>query len=244
LWGIETSGCSRNPEPSVTFRSCDGAAHQVDLASVRSEDLAAAVPWREFRWHRGQQHYSGLYWSATTGGHVAYESRLELSRLILADFDPGTVRIVAQPFLLEHDGRRHVPDFLLVDVDGIVTIVNVKPAERLARPKVKEALGWAAGLFESRGWRCEVWAGTDPVAMANVRFLAGYRRQTLLDGALVRLAGDAALDGDSIGGIEERLAPRHPRETRPAILHLLWTGELRADLSVPLDRDTVVARSA
>ena len=202
------------------------------------------MPWREFRWHRGQQHYSGLYWSATTAGHVAYESRLELSRLILADFDPGTVRIVAQPFLLEHEGRRHIPDFLLVDVEGIVTIVNVKPAERLARPKVKEALRWAAGLLGSRGWRCEVWSGTDPVAMANVRFLAGYRRQALVDGTLVRLVDAAALDGDSIGGIEERLASQQPRETRPAILHLLWSGTLRADLSVPLDRGTVVARSS
>jgi hypothetical protein len=30
---------------------------------------------------------SGVYWSATTGGHVIYESRLELARLLLADFD-------------------------------------------------------------------------------------------------------------------------------------------------------------
>lgn len=70
------------------------------------------------------------------GGHVVYESRLELSRLILADFDAGTVGITAQPFLLEQEGRRHIPDFLLVDAAGLVTVVNVKPAERLARPKV------------------------------------------------------------------------------------------------------------
>ena len=30
---------------------------------------------------QGQKHYSGLYWSATTRTHVAYESRLELARL-------------------------------------------------------------------------------------------------------------------------------------------------------------------
>jgi hypothetical protein len=40
--------------------------------------LARGRPWRVFRWHRGQAHYSGWYWSATMGRHVVYESRLEL----------------------------------------------------------------------------------------------------------------------------------------------------------------------
>jgi len=41
-----------------------------------------------------------MYWSATTGTHVVYESRLELARLLLADFDPAVVNILAQPFQL------------------------------------------------------------------------------------------------------------------------------------------------
>jgi len=32
--------------------------------------------------------------------HVVYESRLELARLLLADFDRAVVTIVAQPFQL------------------------------------------------------------------------------------------------------------------------------------------------
>ena len=62
--------------------------------------LAAGRPWRVFRWRQGQAHYSGWYWSATTGGHVVYESRLELARLLLADFDPQVTAIAAQPFLV------------------------------------------------------------------------------------------------------------------------------------------------
>ena len=38
--------------------------------------------------------------SATTGGFVIYESRLELARLQLADFDPQVEQIYAQPFRL------------------------------------------------------------------------------------------------------------------------------------------------
>jgi hypothetical protein len=42
-----------------------------------------------------------MCWSATMRGHVIYESRLEPSRLIFADFDRAVHRILAQPFLLK-----------------------------------------------------------------------------------------------------------------------------------------------
>ena len=100
-----------------------------------------------FRWRQGQAHYSGWYWSATAGGHVVYESRLELARLLLADFDPQVTAIAAQPFLVTAPAggrvRRHVPDFLLAGRDGGVCVVNVKPADQLAVPKVADALAWA-----------------------------------------------------------------------------------------------------
>ena len=47
---------------------------------------------------RRAAHYSGTYWSATERGHVIYESRLELARLLFADFDASVNRIFAQPF--------------------------------------------------------------------------------------------------------------------------------------------------
>jgi hypothetical protein len=94
---------------------------------------------------------------------VIYESRLELARLLLADFDPGVTGIAAQPFLLRARAggrvRQHVPDFLLVHSDQTVRVVNVKPAARLADPAVAEALAWPGALFEARGWDHEVWTG-------------------------------------------------------------------------------------
>lgn len=63
---------------------------------------------------------------------VAYESRLELARIILADFDPSVAGIAAQPFLLAGDDgardRRHVPDLLLVGVDVNAADVSVRIA--------------------------------------------------------------------------------------------------------------------
>ena len=143
--------------------------------------MLSSVPWRAVRSHRGQRHLPGWYWSATTGGHLVYESRLELARLLLADFDPEVVGIAAQPFLVQDADRRHVPDFLLRRVDGSVVIVNVKPAEQLEVERVADALAWAGRVFCERGWEHEVWSGADAQLLANVRFLAGYRRSALIE---------------------------------------------------------------
>ena len=188
---------------------------------------------------------SGYYWSATTGGHVIYESRLELARLLLADFAPEVVAIAAQPFLLRAPVggrvRRHVPDFLLVHADQTVRVVNVKPAERLADPAVAEALAWPGELFEARGWGHEIWTGADPVLLANVRFLAGYRRPGMPPDAVAGAVLDLVRAGDCLGGLLDRLEHGWPRPlAKAALLRLLWQRRVSTDLSGPLDAGSVL----
>lgn len=78
---------------TVRFRTAPTAdVSVVALADVDPKALVTACPWREFRWRAGQKHYSGTYWSATEGHHVIYESRLELARLLFADFDSSVHR--------------------------------------------------------------------------------------------------------------------------------------------------------
>ncbi|WP_326814267.1 hypothetical protein OIE70_31075 [Streptomyces sp. NBC_01744] len=81
----------------------------------------------------------GIYWSAMMRDHVIYESRLELSRLLFADFDPSVRGIVAQPFLLkavvEGQARKHIPDYISTTDQGPV-VVDVKPHCRLSTPVV------------------------------------------------------------------------------------------------------------
>ena len=99
-------------------------------AEVSPAALFRATPWRTFRWYLGQRHYSGTYWSATEGGHVIYESRLELANLVLADFDPTVHHIAAQPFRLsatvDNQERRHIPDYLWDSDDGPVVVDVVR----------------------------------------------------------------------------------------------------------------------
>jgi hypothetical protein len=209
-----------------SVRFADGSTREMPLAELTATLVLSAVPWRAIRSHRGQQHLPGLYWSSTTGGHVVYESRLELARLLLADFDREVVGIAAQPFLVREAGRRHVPDFLLNRVDGSVLVVNVKPADRLGSERVGDALAWAGRVFADRGWEHEVWSGADAQLLANVRFLAGYRREALFEPltgveAIPRM--DAVL---TIAGAEAALKGAGVAAPRTVVLHLLWTGGL------------------
>ena len=142
---------------------------------------------------------------------MVYESRLELARLLVADFDPAVAAIAAQPFWLRAQAggrvRRHVPDFFLVRADESAQLVNVKPAARLADPAVAGALEWPGRLAREHGWDYEVWSGADPVFLANVRFLAGYRRPWLLPAGLADAVLAAFRPGDTFAALAGRGGP-------------------------------------
>lgn len=232
-------------EVAVRYRNGEGRFVETTLERMPVDDVLAGMPVREFRSYRGRRHYSGWYWTATTGGHVAYESRLELARILLADQDPQVVSIAAQPFRMEgFDGSRvrsHVPDLLLGHADGGVTVVDVKPARRLDQTSVVEQFAWVRELCRQRGFGFEVWSGCDPVLLENARFLAGYRRGQLIAADLAPLVLSAAASPVVLRDLERELvAPDRVGLIRPAVLHLLWSGALVCDFSRVLGADTVV----
>lgn len=250
--GIASDGMDPGSPASarITWRSLTGIESELaPLGALEILGSGEVAPWRQFRWHRGQAHYSGLYWSATTGGHVAYESRLELARMLLADFAPRVGWIVAQPFLVEAvvagQPRRHVPDIALIDGAGAITIVNVKAPDRISDPKVAATFAWAGRVFGARGWQHEVWTGAPEVLLGNVRFLAGYRRRDRFDAQVLDAVMAMADDGDTIDDLERRCHGIGPAESvRPALLHLLWSGRLRTDLSTVLSDHCALERAA
>ncbi|WP_406107760.1 TnsA-like heteromeric transposase endonuclease subunit [Streptomyces sp. NBC_01003] len=228
-------------------RADQGLEEDLEWASVSLDLLRNAQPWRTFRWHRGQKHYSGTYWSATVGDHVIYESRLELGRLLFADFDPEVRHIVAQPFLIKAEVqgklRRHIPDYLLL-TDGGPVVVDVKPRHRLERPQIAFTFAWTKQAVESRGWQYEVWSEPDPCELENVRVLAGYRRSWLFAPVLLDGLRSTELDGRTLGDAF-RLLPERPRPlVKSAVLHLLWSGHVSTDLDRPLCAGAVLKRAA
>ncbi|MFG2630298.1 TnsA-like heteromeric transposase endonuclease subunit [Streptomyces sp. NPDC048473] len=141
----------------MSLRRTDGKIDEdLDWSTSGVDAFEPSTPWRAFRWRYGQRHYSGTHWSSTMRSHVVYESPLELTRLLYADFDQDVTAVFAQPFLLSTtmDGRRrrHVPYFLVLREKDAPLVVDVKPRHLLTRPKVNFALDWAREAILSRGW--------------------------------------------------------------------------------------------
>jgi hypothetical protein len=228
----------------VSFRSADG-----DEVSSKLEPsmpaLFDAQPWRTFRSYKGQRNYSGWYWSATERAHVIHESRNELATLLLADFDVGVHRIAAQPFHLTANVngkiREHTLDYLLATDDGTV-VIDVTTEERLSGPKVAFLCAWTRQVIESIGWRYDVITEQPRVLLANVRFLAGYRRDWLVnEAALSEVRSRAStLVGCRIDDAERHVADIPQPLVRSALMHMLWLHEFPVDLSVPLSPTTLL----
>lgn len=230
----------------VRIRQLEGAEEVVPIEGARLRLFDNAVPWREFRWYKKQRHFSGWFWSATMCAQVGYESRLEYANLLLIDFDPRVEWILSQPFLLEGDdrgtSRRHIPDYLLGHADGSVCVVDVKPAQKLSVPKVRDSLGWSRRVIEKHGWEYRVLSEPDPVTLANLQFLAGYRRSFQFDPAEASAAaaevGASQMFGDAVRAVTPITGDAG--FARSLVLHLLWSGRLRTDLSKLLSSNSLV----
>ena len=230
---------------AVVYRPAAGEERSVPAKHADPAALYAGTPWRTFRWYFGQRHYSGTYWSATQRDHVIYESRLELAALMLADFNRRVHGIAAQPFELKaevnHKSRRHVLDYLWDTVDGPV-VVDVVRRERLTQNKIQVLCSWTRQVVESLGWSYEVISEPEPIRLANVRFLAGYRREWLINQPVLSELRSCApnLAGLPIGEAESRIVSWPQPLVRSTLMHMMWTQELSADLDFPLNSSTVL----
>lgn len=216
------------------------------LHALDARDVFAAEPRRTFRWHRGQRHYPGRYWSATTGSFVGYESRLELAALLLEDFDQRVVRIASQPFELiaDRDGvqRSYVPDYMIEHRDQRFTVIEVKPRRRLEDPEIAGALEWAGEVIRSRGWAYRIVTEPDAALLSNVRFLAGYRRVWPFPPGVVDAVAASAAEARTLGEAFRTAgaALDDLPSGRAIVLHLLWCHSIHCDLTSILANDTAL----
>ena len=207
-------------------------------------DFAATAAVCSLPSYRGQRSFPGFYFAACTGRLVGFESWLERDEAMAMDFDPHITAFAAQPFRLEwmdSSGRRtHVPDFFARRADVVGEVVDCRPANRI-KPADRELFDATAEICAGAGWGFRLVHGHEPVWLANVRRLAGYRmarcRRPVLDALLLaRFAEPGPL-------IEGAKAVGDPIAVLPTLYHLLWVGLLRTDLSVRLDALSVVWRT-
>jgi hypothetical protein len=174
--GVEKTRAADGVE--LIFLDGDGDECRGPLAACWGHRFEDVPPVREFGWHRGQAHWPGLWWSATTGRHVGYESWLERDEVMALDFDREVVAFSSQPFWLCWPAggrrRRHAPDFFARLADGTGLVIDVRAAERI-EPRDAEAFELTRRACRSVGWRYRRVGGLGAVVAANLRWLSGYR---------------------------------------------------------------------
>lgn len=147
-----------------------GERRRLALGQGWNRSFETAWPVRKFSWARGSQGFAGLYFSATAGDHVGYESWLERDRLILLDREPDVVGIASQPFWLHWHGgrrrRRHAPDCFVRLADGRGRVVGVRAGDRIdqAAAEVFEA---AERACAAAGWEFVRVGEPDPVLIGQ-----------------------------------------------------------------------------
>lgn len=256
---------------ALRYKAADESLCSVSLREVRLVRFEEVLPFRGFPVYRGQENAPGLYWCATTRGHVPCESRLETAVLTTLDFDPYVTGVVGQPFELVF-GRsgeprraplRHVPDFLVRRSDGPDVVVDVKPARRAETLRNRRVFDLTGRACAEAGWDYVVAGEPGPVFLANVEWLSGFRRAPAALGSLYGrvLAGvpagrDRPAEGQPLGALVRGLAARCPEGLpeavyRPVVFHLLWMHALATDLrgaslsdSSPIRRGPAAVRRA
>jgi hypothetical protein len=227
---------------AVGYITEDGAEHRIELAEAWTAPLEWCRPVRRFPSYKGQRHFSGLWWTATVGRHVGYESWLERDHLMLLDFDPTVVAVASQPFWLfwtneQGKVRSHAPDYFARLAGGGVMVVDCRPVERI-KPKDAAKFDATRRACDLLGWRYQVVGVTNAILTANVRWLAGYRHprhgRSEIAASLRRAFAEP---GGLMAGAEQ---VGEPIAVLPMLFHLLWRHDLHADLSVPLHPDTAV----
>jgi len=242
--GEGTEAGDGDPEFELCYLDAGGTERRELPASWPGLQPEVFRPVREFRWARGQRHLPGLWWSATTGSHVGYESWLERDHVMLLDFDPQVTVIAAQPFWLRWRddagrSRRHAPDLFARMTDGSGVVIDVRPDDRIEQ-KDAEAFDATRNACELAGWGFRRAGVPDPVLAANVTWLARYRHP--------RCGGSPDLARFLLKAFAEpaplmagAAAAGDPMVVLPALFHLMWQHALVADLAVRLTAETLVS---
>lgn len=229
------------PGFEAVYVDASGVETRVGWDRLAGVGLEWGRPVRRFPSYRGQRHYPGLYWSATMGRHVGYESWVERDHLVALDFDQAVTAVASQPFWLlwrsDRGERRHAPDFFARLSGGGAVVVDSRPAARV-RERDAATFAVAGQACALLGWDYVVWDALDPVVAGNLRWLAGYRHprcgEEQVAGRLREVFARPRELMDAASAVGD------PIVVLPVLFHLIWCGELMVDLSLVLGDRTMV----
>ena len=221
------------------------------ISEVGRIAFEACAPIRTFPAYRGRRSHQGRYWFSRSQTQVQFESRFEMTALMVMDFDGNATAVSSNPFwLLWPKGTkpvRHAPDFFVRRRDGSVLIVDVKPAERIT-DKDRAQHERTRDVCGELGWEYKEFTMLDVIVERNLRLLAGYRNPRFappgdsgaLIAAQVRAAGEQGLRLSELIDTAALRVDLTGDRVLCAVYHMLWGAKIHVDLNCPLTWNTVV----
>lgn len=216
----------------------------------RWQDAALAVAFEDlppvsaFPAVPGRRWGPGLWWSATTGRHVAAGSKAMRTQLMVLDRDPDVTGLAGRPVRLlwrnpRGQVRSWVPQLFARYSDGTALLADCPSHPDAGGPRAMKAAEAVAQACAYIGWTYQRLAPLDEVVAANLKWLAGYRhsrnagRPGLMPAVLEAFTRSRPL-------LEGAEAAGDPIEVLPAVFHALWHGQLTTGLETPLHERALV----
>ncbi|RKR75894.1 TnsA-like heteromeric transposase endonuclease subunit [Frondihabitans australicus] len=232
-------------EPWVQFRPSKNVIRTLPLAELLADDLRGAFPAREPKNHKDRLSTSGAYWSATAKDLVFYESLIERETILLSDFDPDVVELIAQPFRLLgiFDGRRriHTPDYAQITIAGGIRVKNCKPFDKVSEAKNVALHGWVDSLLGQAGISHEVVVEMPSNRARNMSSIAHLRNDRWIRGLPLDAVVDACRGPMRVAELVASCSSVMTTATALACLRaLLWRRAIEADLDDLLSMQSVV----
>jgi len=179
---------------------------------------------------------------------IQCESFNEFKLVLCLDRDPTVADYLSQPEIihyLDEQGRQHryTPDFKVWRTDGKVELHEVTVTERRKSKQTQQRREAAAHTFcETRNWSYHVHTETtlpNNTQMANLSLLFGYRPTTYANPKIEQVLYEQVRTGQRTNlaqltralSVQMGLPMSH---ITPVLLHLLWHGDLQANLEVLL----------
>jgi len=188
------------------------------------------------------------------GRLVQFESWAERALILRLDRDPAVVDYQSQPERFEFSDeqgrqRSYTPDFKVWRRNGAIEIHEVTLTRRRRRPDIRRREQAAREICRERGWQYVVHTeqglpqGSE---LANLLALAGYRptvyaNQGVANAAFKQLASHQPQTLAVVVNQVKQSLNLAEGQVTAALGHLLWSGQLGADLNQLLfDQGTLV----
>ncbi|WP_311766095.1 TnsA-like heteromeric transposase endonuclease subunit [Streptomyces telluris] len=216
----------------------------------RWADAAVAVAFEElapvsaFPVIPGRRWGPGLWWSATTGRHVAAGSNAMRIQLMVLDRDPHVTGLAGRPVRVLWRGERGrvrswVPQLFARYRDGTGLLADCPSHPEAGGERALTAAEAVGEACREIGWTYRRLSPLDDVPAANLKWLAGYRhpRNAGRRGLMLSVVEAFARPRPLIEGAE---AAGDLLVVLPAVFHALWHGQLTTDLETPLHERALV----